>query len=62
MKRRKAPQTTMERVARSIGSTDGVAVRTVSEVTHAIELAAKKASSKLPKKKTRKKMITRQKQ
>ena len=49
----------MESVARSIGSTVGIAVRTASEIADDIAIAAKKASAKLPKKKARKKLITR---
>ena len=59
MKQSKAPQTTMESVARSIGSTLGKAVRTASEVADDIAVAAKKVRSALPKKSARKKVTTR---
>lgn len=59
MKKRKAPQTVMESVARSIGSAAGIAVRTAGEVADDIALAAKKAGSKLTKKKARKKLVSR---
>ena len=59
MKRGKAPQTTMESVARAIGSTAGIAVRTAGEVADDIALAAKKVGSKLPKKTARKTFVSR---
>ena len=59
MKKRKAPQTTMEKVATSIGSAAGIAVRTVGVVADEVMLAAKKVGSTLPKKKARKKLGSR---
>ena len=59
MKRRKAPQTKMENVARAIGSTIGVAVRTAGEMVDDLTTVARKASAKLPTKRARKKAVTR---
>src|SRR5215475_9148082 len=59
MKRRKTSQTRMENVARAIGSTIGVAVRTAGEVVDDLAMAARRASSKLPKRKAQKKAVTR---
>ena len=59
MKRRKAPRTTMESVASSIGSAVGIAVRTGSAIADDLALAAKKVSATIPKKKARKKIMTR---
>ena len=59
MKKRKAPETAMETVARSIGSAAGIAVRTAGVVADEITLVAKKVGSKLPEKKVRKKFVSR---
>jgi hypothetical protein len=53
------PATTLENVARSVGSTVGKAVRTASIAADDIVLAAKKVRSRIPKKKARKKLVAR---
>ena len=57
--RGKKPATTLENVASSIGSAAGIAVRTAGEVADDIALAAKKVGSTIPKKKARKKLLSR---
>ena len=59
MKKPKAPETAMESVARSIGTAAGIAVRTAGVVADEVVLAAKKVGSKIPKKKARKKLVSR---
>jgi hypothetical protein len=57
--RRKKSTTTLENVAQSIGSTVGIALRTAGDVADTITLAAKKVEAKMPRKKARKKLVSR---
>ena len=59
MKKREEPQAAMEKVAVSIGSTVGKAVRAASTVADEIVLTAKKVGARLPKKRARRKALPR---